>query len=189
VALNARLKAMIAEAESSQKRLNAHNVPQNGYPSGRSGAGKQARVPRMPGEIIKNPSNSTLLPTAESSVSLNRRKEENRVQKENAGFAIRLAGSKSCILPPVSNLNQRPGGAAQQESSQSINRRKFAEKVQLENANMVNRIEQPSRAKSFGVPRKCVNPSCRKAGHVALVAEQCHHPRCAGQPPSMMLAR
>lgn len=136
IALNQRLKAMIAEAAASKQRS-------NGASDGRTR--QQPQVPRLPG-FASSPAGYSQ-PSRESSQGINRRRLDQQVQKENAGFAARLAGSKSCILPPVS---QRPG---QQESSQSINRRKFAEKVQRENATIVARIEQPHRSKSWAPPR------------------------------------
>lgn len=139
VLLNQKLKAMLAEAEAAQQQ------PARGGAG--SGRGKQRRAPRQPpspqgNRGLAHPPDSGGYPR-ESSEGINRRKYDIKVRQENAGIAVRLAGSKSCILPPL-NLN------AGQESSQSINRRKFAEKVQRENASLVTRIEQPSRVRSLG---------------------------------------
>lgn len=147
-ALNQRLKAMLAEAE-----VVAAQTSRRGRPN------QPRRAPRMPGQVPQGypASPAAPLPAHESSQGINRRRLEDKVRQENMGIATRLAGSKSCILPP---LSQRPG--QHQESSVSINRRKFDEKVQRENASLVARIERPSRASSCGPPRKVGDPELPK---------------------------
>lgn len=149
--LNQKLKAMLAEAEAAH----ANPPPGQGRSAANSGRGSHRRAPKAPPSSGYPPTptggahksqHSAGYPR-ESSEGINRRKADQKIHQENAGIAVRLAGSKSCILPP---LNLRPGG---QESSQAINRRKFAEKVQRENASLVSRIEQPGRTRSLGPPR------------------------------------
>jgi len=155
LALNQKLKALLAEAEAADPTRR----PPRGGGSGR--AQQQRRAPRAPstGSTPPGAAAAGYPPLAqaaaergyprESSEGINRRKYDMKVRQENAGLAVRLAGSKSCILPPLSN-RQSVG----QESSQSINRRRMQEKVLNENARLVTRIEQPGRTRSLGSSRQ-----------------------------------